>query len=780
MCIRDSLSAPCTQFITVINSDPFEIVDTECRSFLPETFNDTALDPVGPHTFEDDVEWPCDITLTCGIDPTPDNLENAPGVSPLDAQPQVFQNGQCDIIAMTYEDLDVPVIGNQECRKILRTWTIIDHCQFAIDNVTGTPLAGFWQYTQVIEIIDNEAPVLECSPVAAVADASPTSCNAAVSLTIGSNSDNCVGETLNITYAIDYNNDGTIDAVGVGNDASRTAPIGEHRIIWSVEDFCGNVGDDCEQLFFVVDNTPPNIVALTQVDVNLANGLGELWPSEVEISSFDICSDIVASLLVSPSLGDGQTAPPAGSMDGDGASYTCADLNGASDAAVPVDYWLQDGAGNWSFVTIIVNIDDSQNFCTSGAATATVSGTVATEENEMVDNTTISVDGSASTMPADFVTDVDGAFAYDLELGQNYSIAAARNDDPLNGVTTYDLVLLGQHLLELNTLDSPYKLIAADVNASGSITSLDMIALRRLILFIDTEFASNTSWRFVDGEFVFPNTANPFATTFPEVINYNDLAGSELADFVGVKIGDLNSSAAANALAAGDTRTSDEELVFNIEDANVEAGQTYTVDFKAADFDQIAGYQFTLNFDANAVEFVDFEAGALRGLTADNFGFHKLNEGVITTSWNAANALSVTNDEVLFSLTFTAKAATQVSKVLNIAQNTEYTSAEAYNEAAELYDLTINFNTADNALFQNQPNPFRNETIIGFELAVDAAATVTIYDVAGRIIKQYNGDFAKGYNSLTINRSELSGSGVLYYQLETADFSATKKMILVD
>ena len=136
-------------------------------------------------------------------------------------------------------------------------------------------------------------------------------------------------------------------------------------------------------MFFVVDNTPPNVVALTQVDVNLANGLGELWPSEVEVSSFDICSDIVASLLVSPSLGDGQTAPPAGSMDGDGAEFTCADLDGASDATVDVDYWLQDGAGNWSFVTIIVNIDDSQNFC-NAAPTATVAGTIMTEELQTV------------------------------------------------------------------------------------------------------------------------------------------------------------------------------------------------------------------------------------------------------------------------------------------------------------------------------------------------------------------------------------------------------------
>ena len=748
---QDNVSGSCTQTITIINSDPFDITDTQCNI------------AVG-----DDVIWPCDVVRNCGIDPTPENLNSSP---------TLLRNDECDIIAMTFEDFELPIVNNEECRKILRTWTITDHCQFAINNSTGNPTAGFWQYTQVIKIIDNEAPVLDCSPVAGTVSANPATCNGDIDLTIDATGNSCEGETLRYTYAIDAFNDGSIDITGVGNDASGTYPTGEHRIIWSVEDYCGNVGIDCEQLFYVVDNTPPNIVALTQTDVNLANGQGIIWSVELEISSFDVCSDTVQSLIQKPSLGDGQSTPPASA--GISAVFTCDDLSaGASDGIVPVDYWLQDGAGNWSYVTVIVNVDDSQGFCNE-PFTATVAGTIATEENEMVDNTTISVDGSASTMPNAVVTATDGAFAYDLEMGQNYSISAARNGDYLNGVTTYDLVLLGQHLLELNTLDSPYKMIAADINGSGSITSLDMIALRRVLLFIDTEFASNTSWRFVDAEYAFP-TANPFATSFPEAINYNNLTISQLADFVGVKVGDLNGSAAANALAAGDTRSSDGELVFNIEDAKVEAGQTYTVDFKAADFNQIAGYQFTLNFDANAVDFVDFQAGALRGMTADNFGFHMLNQGVITTSWNAANALSVSNDEVLFSLTFTAKTATQVSQVLNIAQSTEYTSAEAYNEAADLYDLSINFNSADNALFQNQPNPFRNETVIGFELAEAAAATVTVYDVAGRTIKQYNGDFAKGYNGITINRSELSGSGVLYYQLETADFSATKKMILVD
>ena len=131
-----------------------------------------------------------------------------------------------------------------------------------------------------------------------------------------------------------------------------------------------------------------------------------------------------------------------------------------------------------------------------------------------------------------------------------------------------------------------------------------MIALRRVLLFIDTEFANNTSWRFVETAFTFPNPTNPFATTFPEVINYNNLTADQLAgDFVAVKIGDLNSSAPTNALAeAGDTRSKDGELMFNVADQKLVAGNTYSVDVKANDFTNMLGYQFTVAFDQNAVE----------------------------------------------------------------------------------------------------------------------------------------------------------------------------------
>ncbi|MEI6412051.1 MAG: T9SS type A sorting domain-containing protein, partial [Bacteroidota bacterium] len=86
-----------------------------------------------------------------------------------------------------------------------------------------------------------------------------------------------------------------------------------------------------------------------------------------------------------------------------------------------------------------------------------------------------------------------------------------------------------------------------------------------------------------------------------------------------------------------------------------------------------------------------------------------------------------------------------------------------------------------------QPNPFVNKTVIGFHLPDSSAspaeasakvgATLSIYDETGRTVFTQSGNFAKGYNTITIDRALLNTTGMLYYKLETATDSATKKMI---
>ncbi len=207
----------------------------------------------------------------------------------------------------------------------------------------------------------------------------------------------------------------------------------------------------------------------------------------------------------------------------------------------------------------------------------------------------------------------------------------ADGDGHLNGVSTFDLVLISKHILGIKPLDSPYKMIAADVNNSTSITTLDLIQLRKLILSIDTEFGNNTSWRFVDAGYNFPDPAKPWTEQFPEVKNINNLQDGLTGDFVAVKIGDVNGSAVVNALQSADERSNAGAFELKTADVSLEAGEEYTIDFTAADLAGIEGYQFTLILDRDAAELVDILYGEVR---KENFGVFA-SEGMITTSWNA-------------------------------------------------------------------------------------------------------------------------------------------------
>jgi hypothetical protein len=83
-------------------------------------------------------------------------------------------------------------------------------------------------------------------------------------------------------------------------------------------------------------------------------------------------------------------------------------------------------------------------------------------------------------------------------------------------------------------------------------------------------------------------------------------------------------------------------------------------------------------------------------------------------------------------------------------------------------------------LFQNQPNPFNDQTTISFYLPEATKVILSIYDVSGKLLKEIKGDYSQGMNVEEINRSDLQGSGMLYYKLSTDSETATRRMILLD
>jgi hypothetical protein len=175
-----------------------------------------------------------------------------------------------------------------------------------------------------------------------------------------------------------------------------------------------------------------------------------------------------------------------------------------------------------------------------------------------------------------------------------------------------------------------------------------------------------------------------------------------------------------------------------------------------------------MNF--KGLEVVDVTPGA--NMKSENFGVFA---NAITTSFNGAN-------QGEFTVTFRAAKGGKLSELLSVSS--QITKAEAYKNG-ERMNVAFRFNNGATStvsgvgfeLYQNQPNPFVNKTMIGFHLPEATTATLSIFDETGRLVYNQKGSFAKGYNSIAIDRALLNTVGLLYYKLETATDSATKKMI---
>jgi hypothetical protein len=542
-------------------------------------------------------------------------------------------------------------------------------------------------------------------------------------------------------------------------------PYGTHKIKWFVTDGCGNE-QTCEYNFTVKDGKAPTVACLQDllVEIPLSQTATIFAPDFLNNAEDNYAPQQDLELAVRKA-GTGMGFPEdANGNPQTSVTFTCADLG-----AQTVELWAKDFAGNAGFCLASLTFTDADSSCNT--ALLTVAGSLKTEIGTSVKNAevTLSVGQLFTTTDA---SDMQGAFEFPqilpLAIG-DYILTPFKDDEHLNGVSTFDLVLISRHILGLQPLNSPYKLIAADANKSNSITTFDIVELRKLILGIYADLPANTSWRFVDKDFIFPDTANPFILPFPETIMRNDVTTDQLNDdFVAVKIGDVNNSA-SDSVFAPDDRTRG-VLFFKINDKKVEAGEEFTARFTAAE--KASGWQFTLNLkDLEVVEVLPGE-----GMSRDNFAVFK---DAITTS--------VENKASEFSIKFRARRAGQLSEMLAISSR--ITRAEAYqittddlrptiSEVALLFDNRL-ISKVGFELYQNQPNPFSDRTLIGFHLPETSDATLTIFDETGRVVHTQSASYARGYHSISLEKSLFNGAGVFFYKLETPTDSAVRKMFLL-
>ncbi len=734
-------------------------------------------DPFDP---ENDVNW---SALTNGtINGCPDEVT----LDPANVGSPSVNDTPCGLIAMTYEDQIFDDVENA-CMKVLRTWTVIDWCTYDTNN----PTENVAEFVQVIKINDIDLPVLNCNPPSTTIEGTENSCNLNTTpldtdeiliLDETEGFDECsesLDRDYDVEYEIDYDRDGSVDAQGTGRNANGVHDYGQHSITWTITDHCGNV-NSCSYNFEIRDNKPPTPYCLGEVVVvTMPEGTGaaEIWATDFDLGSEDNvtgqCND--RDLLFSlTNVLTGET--------GTSLSFDCDDMPNGDSQDILLQMWVTDEFGNADYCEVTVLFQDNANDACDGGNSREISGNIYTENNEMLEEAMVQIASTVEGYNTQMMTQGDGAYLFMAPQNNDYNITSEKEDDALNGVSTLDLVLIQKHILNSKLLDSPYKIIAADANKNGSVSAVDLITIRKVILGLNDGFPNDEMpWRFVDADQTWTDDMNPFPYSEKITISDHD-QDMPNNNFIAVKIGDVNSTVVVNGFVdapVSERTASTLELVVDNNEFTV--GENVSIPVTAANFNNIAGAQFTMSFNADIVEFDGVTPGAM-AVTDANFGYRYLAEGYVTASWNDVKALSAESNEVLFTINFIATATSNVSNVLSI--NSDITRAEAYTDELESMDvqLTVNGQVEGEgyALYQNIPNPFGSETTISFRTPVDGPVSLTIYDVNGKLVKKISENFNKGTNSIVLNAEDLQAKGIFYYQMEAAGYSATKKMIVVE
>ncbi len=765
------------------------------------------VDPFDPTT----IVWPDDVVVDC------DDYEVG--------EPS-WEEATCNLVGISME-ADTFYFEDGACYKILNHWSVINWCIYDPSNPSA---GGRYEHVQEVKIIDTVDPVLTVADSLCFAvDGNCLSSNVSLSGSAVDDGD-CASDWISWDVSIDAYSDWSEDfhyattnprllpngepnpyhipKTGNGVDATITLPDGIpsskiwHRAVWRAYDGCGNTSS-VTTYFQIVDKKAPTPYCLNLSTAVMSNGQVELWAIDFNVGSFDNCTDSENLLFtftdVPPPPRDdteydsnddlmwyngtfwyynSEDIDPdtgAGEYEGQddyggevhrwepglrsaGKVFTAADADASGFAQVPIYVW--DECGNIDFCMVNLRIVDN-----GGGGMAMVSGKVATEFGAEVEQVVTEMEGSLNFRDTD-VTDAQGEYAFaNTPFYADYQVSGEKNDDYLNGVSTLDLIMIQRHIIGIEALDSPYKMIAADVNNDNSISAVDLIELRKLILGIYDELPENGSWKFVNADNTL-DVNDPFS--YSETRAIEDLASDMMAeDFIGVKIGDVNESVVANARTQS-TEVSNKASVVKMsyEDKQVEEGDIVEINL-STDRADVYGYQFTLN--TAGMELVD-----VQGLDADHVAVF---ENMLTVSHNSLTAIDQ-NDVV--TLVMRAKTDASVSELMTIGS--ELTRAEAYvGEDLEVVSIDLRDSREDAvfALYQNEPNPFADYTLIGFELPQAGQATITMYDVTGKVLNVIQGQYERGYNSVKVTKEDIGVSGMLIYQLEFNGKRLMKNMVVL-
>lgn len=393
-----------------------------------------------------------------------------------------------------------------------------------------------------------------------------------------------------------------------------------------------------------------------------------------------------------------------------------------------------------------------------------ISGTIETEIGQPVRNVTVNTATTSAVK-----TDDTGIYQLEaLTPNTDYELIPDKKNNILQRVSTLDLVIIMKHILDKERLDSPYKMLAADVNQDGRISSVDLVITRQLILNIRSTFPNDLSWLFVPKAYQFPENQRPNIQEVPRSITLLDADGRYInQDFIAVKMGNVSYDLTDGLnTETAQTRTSPPTLPLNLKNQSFEKGDLVKVPITTTNFSELSGYQLALTFNREILTFQQLIPSDQQTNLVVNTA--QAENGLLPVLWyatdDATDRLATAKETPLFTITFTAQQAGNLADLLQIDR--QILSVEAVIEGNMVTDIALNFasSTVAPTAFQFTkiyPNPATQTAWLAIDNPTQQAAKIQVLNLHGQVLLEQITLLAEGQQTITLPVTNL-GDGVYY------------------
>ena len=301
----------------------------------------------------------------------------------------------------------------------------------------------------------------------------------------------------------------------------------------------------------------------------------------------------------------------------------------------------------------------------------------------------------------------------------------------------------------------------------------DSLYLKRFILGLDTTFKGNRTWAFVDKNYIFPNPANPFP--FKDSIRIYSLNKSvNPCNFIGVKLGDVRYE--WNAALFGELSNNIKPISIYYDKAVSDVSSIIKIPVRVKDFNNIAGLQYTLEFNANKLSFVGIENNVLN----IEYAFNHSSEGKVPILWmnNNGTGKTIQDSTIIMELVFNTKGETNLD---GVSISSSLISAEAWDANWNKIKIVKAVSTPIKNIedFIVSPNPSNGIVQLKWLLNQSKTVTIQLFNSIGKLITQQSVTTnANGVTSINLEQKAKLTAGIYYVKVLGINSDTVKKIII--